>query len=92
MIQWAGGKVSPGVNHADPEPRTVLAVKRYTCGGLGASRRGVSSEPPPASLAARWSPASLGTVSSDNGESVRQASKLGIRTHKYLNKRNRVLQ
>jgi hypothetical protein len=63
-IQAILGVISQlSVNQSD-EPRTVLAVIL-----VGASRRGVTNEPPSAKgeggvLAARWSPASLGTVPS----------------------------
>jgi hypothetical protein len=63
MIQWAGGKVSPGViSQMNPGPYRPL----YLWGMLWGwhVEGGSTNRPLPrgGSLAARWSPASLGTV------------------------------
>ena len=58
-VSGGGGYGVTGCHHTD-EPRTVLAVIL-----VGVARRGVANDPPPAKggfNAARWSPASLGTV------------------------------
>ena len=58
MIQWAGGKVSPGViSQMNPGPYRPLCV-----GGWRVGRGQRTALCQGGVLAARWSPASLGTV------------------------------